>query len=453
VIHTEALRRPTFRIGPAFGQGLASVSDAAILPALVGVISFATVSQGGFYRAQAVLMAAALGALAMSSVRSIRGLGPYAAAFGCLAAGIASSAIVAGSGPGVVEALAALGCAAATVPAVVRVVARGERTRLMEAFAWIGATASAVGIVAVALHRAPWAIRAQGLWRNASTLTYPNAAGALFLLTLGACALVLVERSTRARRVAAFLVLCGFATTLSRGAFVGAVVAVIVLAASRRARVLAPLGRPAVGALVACAALVPSIAASEPSAASVVVGLAGVATGAAIASGSSRLRARTLVGLALMAALATAPAAGRVLERRALPGSETRLSTWRTVWNLALERPVFGTGPGTFLVVEDSADGPGLTRFAHNEYLQAFSETGAVGVASIAVAIAVLAGGALRRRRADPAWAVGFAVCAAFTVHGAIDFVWRFPLLVVLGFAWLAVSLTPSPREGEHHEG
>lgn len=146
--------------------------------------------------------------------------------------------------------------------------------------------------------------------------------------------------------------------------------------------------------------------------------------------------------------------AGRVIRSRALPGSETRLSTWANTWTVALRNPIFGTGPGTFWILEESRGGAvGVTRYAHMEYLQAFFETGVVGLATVVVAGAIFASWAWRRRRDDGGtWAVAVAMCAAFAAHGAFDFVWRMPLLVAFAFLWLALAVTSPPETGGNHE-
>jgi hypothetical protein len=447
-----AVSRPSAG-GSTGAESIRAFASAAILPVTVGLVCFATVAQGGFYRSQGSFFAAALLALALASVSSASGLIPLLAGSAVLAAGLATSALATEWGPNAPQILAALGAGTAIVPVTRHLIARGDRTRLLEAVSRIGAGASLVGMIGVALHRAPWALRAGHLWRNSSTLTYANAAGCLFVLTLGASILLLAERPTTGRRLVAFLTLTGLATTLSRGAVVGCVVAVLVLAALGKAGVLRCLLRPAMGALCAFASLLPSIA-GRPNP---WLALAGGLAGAVLAARPGRRRpARTrfailaLLLVTLGAVFAASPGARRVYERRALPNSETRLRTWENSWKLALAEPALGYGPGTFSIVEeDERTGPVLTRYVHNEYLQAFFETGAIGLATVIGALGIFGAWAWRRRRTgDVHWALACALCAGFAVHSAFDFIWRLPVLVAFAFMWLAVAVTPPPDIG-----
>ncbi|MGH2829773.1 MAG: O-antigen ligase family protein [Actinomycetota bacterium] len=432
---------------------ISTAAEATILPVATGLLFYAAVGQGGFYRAQGSILAAGLTALALATIDRAANMAPLFAGMAALAAGALASGAARGWGPNSPQIVASLVAAAAVVPVARHLIGSVDRERFLSAIAWIGGGSALVGIAGVALHRSPWAIRASGLWRSASTMTYANAAGCLFVLTLGAALLLLGGRSTPSRRTAAFLCMTGLATTLSRGALVGCVVAVAVLAALRAAAMLRTLLRPAGGAAVAFAGLLPSIAGTRPQP---LLALAGLVAGCAIAvtPGRARNQARTvavaLTGIGLLAALAASGVLGRVVERRATLGSETRLRTWGNTLELALRQPVLGHGPGTFsLVEEDPRQGPVLTRYVHNEYLQAFYETGLIGVAGVAGAIGVLGAWVWRRRRREPSWAIACALCAGFAVNSAFDFVWRFPLLVALVFAWVAVAVTPPPTDEE----
>lgn len=444
-------------LGPLEGghlraPSIARAADAAVLPVAIGLLSFATVGQGAFYRPQGSFLAAALGALALASSTSLAGLGPLVAGGAVLLVGVSTSGLANGWGANTPQIVAALGSAVAIVPVVRRVIARGERAHLLQAVSWLGAGVALVGIAGVALHEAPWALRAGGLWRASSTLTYANAAGSLLLLALGASILLLADRSTTARRLAAFLTLAGLGATLSRGAVVGAIAALAVLAALGGLGLLRSVLRPAAGALIALGALVPSIAGGPRPA----LGIAGLLVGAAVAAGQGRVaRGRGRIAIVVVAAgavaaggLVASAGASRVFEQRALPASETRLHTWHNTWRLALENPVLGYGPGTFSIVEeDPSKGPVLIRYVHNEYLQALFETGVVGLATLGGALAILASWAWRRRRDDGGhWAMACAACTAFAAHSAFDFLWRLPVLVALAFLWLAVAVTPPPE-------
>lgn len=426
----------------ARAPAITEAAHAAIMPLATGLLCYAAVAQGGFYRTAGSFFAAGLAACALAT--PLAGIGPLIGSGVLLCGGLGIGTLASGSGSNAPQIVASLGAALAIVPVVRRIIASGERERMLATISWIGAAASVVGMLGVAFHRTPWAAPASGLWRSASTLTYANAAGSLFVLAAAAAALVLIERSTPARRVAAFLIVTGLATTLSRGAVVAAIVSVATLAVLRRVELLRALVRPACGAVLSLLFFIPSITgAAQPA-----LALAGLFAGGVIATGSRAWsRNQAIVVLAVVAvagAFAASSGAGRVFERRALPASETRLRTWGAVWDQAMNKPLAGHGPGTFSIVEnDPKRGPVLTRYVHNEYLQVLFETGAAGLAAVGGATLVLARWVWRRRRSDPAWALAAASCAGFAVHSGIDFLWRFPLLVALAFLWLAVAVTP----------
>jgi hypothetical protein len=131
---------------------------------------------------------------------------------------------------------------------------------------------------------------------------------------------------------------------------------------------------------------------------------------------------------------------------------------------MALEEPLTGTGPGSYrwaslpVYPEDT----NLTSSAHNEYLEAFGETGILG--GLPVAVAALAGAwlvltQLTRRRAlanssasDHRGAGVVAACGVVTVlgvHAGADFDWDYALLPVLLAAGIAIlsAERPSARE------
>jgi O-antigen ligase len=64
-----------------------------------------------------------------------------------------------------------------------------------------------------------------------------------------------------------------------------------------------------------------------------------------------------------------------------------RLDYWQAAWQLFKEKPIFGSGPGTFKVGYQRLRRPGSepTRLAHNDYLQQASDSGFVGMCSYLV--------------------------------------------------------------------
>ena len=389
------------RAGSAVGgrllESLASrVSQAAersLLPATVALLFYAAAGQGAFFRPQASVFAAGLLGLALAAGLVNSELVPFLAGIAFLVAGLIAAGLVSGWGANDYQVVAALAAAGATVPLTRHLIAAGQRKSLLEAVSWMGAAGSGIGIVGVVFHQIPWALPAGTLWRNSSTLTYANAAGCFFVLALGASVFLMSEGSSPTRRALAFLTVTGLATTLSRGALVGIVVGLLVLAAFKELAILRPLARPTLAALISFICIVPSITSTPHP----LLGLAGVVVGGIVAvierGGTDRPRHLPIVllvsGIALLVGLGAASSTiGRFVQRRVAPSSESRTRTWKNTWKLAIEKPFLGYGPGTFSMVEDDPKaGPVLTRYVHNEYLQAFFETGLVGLATILGAI------------------------------------------------------------------
>lgn len=109
---------------------------------------------------------------------------------------------------------------------------------------------------------------------------------------------------------------------------------------------------------------------------------------------------------------------------------------------MAVENPLVGTGPGSYRWASRAVY-PGdtnLTASAHNEYLEAFGETGLAGgvpVAAAALALALLAVRVVRSpSRATSGRAAGVLAAAGAVavlgVHAGADFDWDYGLLAVL---------------------
>ena len=424
---------------------------ASLLPVTVAALTFATISRGGFHWPQGSLLAVIL-VLACSAApaRSFRAIGPGLSAAGSLAAGLVASAAANGWPQEARQPLATLAIAVAALVVGRSLIVRGERHTLLAALALIGVLAAIIGMAGLAVHWYPLAMRAQGIWRTSSTLTYANSAGAFLTLTLFAAIAVASERRNGTSRMAVAVILAGLITSLSRGGILGAAAGAAVVTVAGGRDLFRGLARPAVAALILSACLVPSIASDRGRPLIAIVGL-GVALAVAATPRmrpGRRWRATGIAAAVMLtgcAVLLASQNAGRLFESRLAPGSEDRIRTWHATWSAAMERPLLGTGPGTFRIVEMNDDGAILTRYAHNEYLQAFAETGVGGVASIAVALVIL-GGWMRRRRPGAGaergiWALALGACVAFAAHSAVDFVWRIPVLVAIAFLWLSLCV------------
>jgi O-antigen ligase/polysaccharide polymerase Wzy-like membrane protein len=439
-------------------QGIPEGLDDAVVPAFVGLLAYSAFAQGGYYIRQAVVVAAGLLVLAVLVRRLERPVAPGVAGFAMLGGALLASGIAAGWPWDVWRPIATLVAAGATLVLTRAILRSGEGDRLLGAIAWFATGIAVLGLVGVALHWFPWAMKAQGLWRMSSTLTYSNAAAALLTLALPAPLVLALRRPGALHRLQAFAISAALITTLSRGGAVGAVAMIAVLAACGGGQILAQLIRPGLGALAASVAMVPTIASTTPRPA---LAFAGLCAGGALAAVPLRLSipARRTVAVALavavaalaMPALAASENAGQFVASRISRSSDDRTMFWRASLDTALQHPVLGTGPGTYRGLVRDKDRFLLVFYVHNEYLQAMAETGLVGLASILIAIAVFAGWAWRRRpgRSSPeraVWAAAVAAGTAFCVHGFFDFMWRVPAVVLLAFVWLAFAVDSKER-------
>ncbi|MFA5890141.1 MAG: O-antigen ligase family protein [Actinomycetota bacterium] len=421
------------------------------LPLVSAALVFGVLAQGAYYPAQAAVLAGLTSAAALAGFRgAIRQVAPVWVAAAVMAAALfASSAAAHWPGESLLTVLTLVAAIAACVAARNVVIAQ-DREQLVLVVCGLAAAAAAVGMAGLALHLFPFAMRAQGIWRTSSTLTYANSAGALFAMSLPFALLRCAEGPTRARRLCVFLITTGLLTSLSRGAVLGALVA-LVLQARATPGVLVKSRRPVLSAALATAFLVPSMLSDEPHA---LLALTAVLVCAAVASSVRSIpgvgRVPVVLGaLALVllgvAAIAVSDHAGLFVAKRVGPGSEDRLGAWGVSVAAGMERPVLGSGPGTYRVVEVVGDRLMLRKYAHNEVLQAFVETGAVGAGVLVGSVVGLAIWAWRRRPEDRAersvWAAAVGGCAAFAVHGMFDFVWHVPVLTALAFALLGLGV------------
>jgi O-antigen ligase/polysaccharide polymerase Wzy-like membrane protein len=129
--------------------------------------------------------------------------------------------------------------------------------------------------------------------------------------------------------------------------------------------------------------------------------------------------------------------------------SSNRWRWWTEAWNAFTEKPLQGTGAGTFELVDRVERNSTLaTTEPHSVPLQFLSETGIVGFLLYAAVVAAAVLGILRRERSR-AWlalALGAALCF---VHSWVDIDWDFiavqgPLFLTVG-ALVSGPATPIP--------
>jgi O-antigen ligase len=118
----------------------------------------------------------------------------------------------------------------------------------------------------------------------------------------------------------------------------------------------------------------------------------------------------------------------------------------RVAWNAGRDRPLPGSGSGTFEYVwyENRPDLL-VVRDAHSLYVETFAELGIVGVALLGAALLVLVGGSIRARRMRFAGAA-FGAFVAWSAAAAIDWHWEMVGVTLTALLAGAVGLVSSER-------
>lgn len=120
-------------------------------------------------------------------------------------------------------------------------------------------------------------------------------------------------------------------------------------------------------------------------------------------------------------------------ERFTSAGSNFRTEWWGQAWRAFEDEPLAGTGAGTFKVtnIRERASFLDETTEPHNLPLQFLSETGIVGLALLAVSLALLLRAAGRRREHELALSL---LLPALLVHALVDVDWDFAAVSVPAF-------------------
>ena len=116
-----------------------------------------------------------------------------------------------------------------------------------------------------------------------------------------------------------------------------------------------------------------------------------------------------------------------------LPGLGQRHAYWGVARASALDRPVTGTGAGSYeslYAASDLASAP--ARDAHSLYLETLDELGIVGLALLAGTMALPL---LIAFRSGAASAPAAAAYLAFVLHAGIDWDWEMPAVTIAGLA------------------
>ncbi len=167
-----------------------------------------------------------------------------------------------------------------------------------------------------------------------------------------------------------------------------------------------------------------------------------------IAFVSSPIRQRTKVVVVLLVLIAGL--AGFTLKyseylSRGAPSVSARLDYWRAALQLMKEKPVLGSGPGTFMVGYKRLKTPGseMAKLAHNDYLQQGSDSGLVGFGAYT---AFISGSVwiLYRRNRGKVGSMAFAVWTGIlglAVQSFVEFglyipALAWPFFLLLGWLW-----------------
>jgi hypothetical protein len=445
------------RMGPA--GPAATAAGLVLLTALAtGVLGQGAYFAPGQWAVGLFVAAAVLVALAARPLsRSDLWVPPVPFMFGLAGWALLVATAVGSPSYGLGPALLVIGIVAVVI--VCRRVTGANREILVIGIVTTALLVAAAGWLGVAFRISPWGWEAQGVWRASSTLTYPNAMAAVLvpvaLLVVG----LLTERArSLPLGLAATGLLIGAGATLSRAGLFALAAGAVMLAALLGVRTVVKVAVwPAVGAVVALGALVPSMPAS--SAASPELATIGLFVGLAIGAGLPLLAPRTAVGVVsgvgLFGALALiafgpghfAEAADKVANVRLTLASADRLQGVRAALRAFADHPFTGAGPGLAELQWTGPDGvQGTLRYAHNEYAQLAAELGLVGVVLLAAVMVGLVWCLWQARGAcgsSALWAGVVAGTSAFAVHSGLDFIWHMPAIPLLAAALVGLVIPP----------
>ena len=425
------------------------------------VVAFAVgyVGQGGYYPAVQRMLVVLLTGAAMAAWgrhRSSRSCLPVRRMWWAAAA-VAVWAVVSASVNGVpASAIGTVGLVAGliVVCSVVRSLTVDERELFVVALLSLGCVVALTGWFGVLSHinLELW-VADIGVRRASTSITYPSAAAGL----LGMLALIAIARAAHRTTVGAHAAVCvllvGLTATCSRVGMLAFAIGIVVLLALLGPRDLLLAAMPgALGAGVALAGAAPSFVFAAPTSVThaVLVLGAGLGLTAVLCRRSPTfISFASAVGLGLAAWAVWRGALGVLVDtERWSVVSPLRGSAQPAAIDVGLHHPLFGAGPGhAILRWRDPGGAMDGTRYAHNEYAQAFAETGAVGLALIVGLIAVAFLALRDTRSASPLGphaslrAGAMAALVAFGVHSAGDFPWRIPVLPLTLAALVGLAL------------
>lgn len=120
--------------------------------------------------------------------------------------------------------------------------------------------------------------------------------------------------------------------------------------------------------------------------------------------------------------------------------SEERVTLWHEALAITAGEPLLGVGPGRFASTSPTASADADLRWAHNEFLQAGSESGLIGFA-LAVGLFLWGFAALWVGSPTPIGALAAAALTLLGIHASIDYVLHFPAVALIAAAVLGTGL------------
>ena len=437
---------------------------------MLAAVALAVLGKGAFYRQGQLLSAGVLALAVVLTVATSRGR-PFARGVPRSIMLVVASLLAFGLWATVRGALAGDGTSGVVVLAFAAALSGGvvmghlatspQRTMLRHAIIGLGALSGIAGWAGVVWRINSLALPGSYVWRASGTLTYENALACLLVLTALVTVAVLVERWTPAAATALCLMLVGAAATQSRGGALALLCGAATLVACLGWRpVLDVAWRPAAGAVVAAAGLVPSAPVLAP--ARPLPAVVALCAGVVVAAWPRRRRApvpRVVVAVVALLSLTLAgaglalrvdPAALTSLESRLTLNSRHRAAQHRAAVAELASHPVIGTGPGQADLRWRQGRQTLRARFVHNEYLQVAVELGMVGAVLLLAVLAAIGHALWLARAAGGApWAGVAAALVATAVYGSYDFVWHLPAIPFIAVLLAGTATVPNEASRE----
>lgn len=318
---------------------------------------------------------------------------------------------------------------------------RGDhREFAMQVLLVIGSITAGVGVIGCVFRIYPLAMRAQNLWRLASTLTYSNAAG----LLLAVCFVASLALNQKQPIVRVQIALCfmGLIASQSRAALLATAIGLLLVPAAQLWSSIPVLVSGAIGGV----GIVATSGSDRPQP---LVGLLILLSLGAVALPQfknstlrpfvHRVRRKHKVSMAALLCLFAVAASYSVwlvhvpLERRFdVSSTEDRNYEWRAAFDQFLSSPLVGVGPDQ--IIYFSSPQGDFDRYAHNEYLQILADDGVLGgllllVAALAISRCV--------KRSDIRTSCAAGALVVFAVAVGFDFSLHLAALGLVG-GWVA---------------